>query len=209
MLEDKGCPAQLSIKYNNKSNRATVFLRLLLALPILTILILLLEAHLAQSNNANTNVMQIGGGFLFFPIMLMIVFRQKYPKWWFDWICELVKFSCRIAAYMMMLTDKYPSTDKEQDVKISLKYPNVKEDLNRYLPLIKWLLAIPHFLILSVLGVAVLLLLPIVWLIILMIGRMPKKLFNFLVGLMRYSLRISAYSVLLITDKYPSFSWKE
>ncbi|CAC9627849.1 POSSIBLE TRANSMEMBRANE PROTEIN [uncultured Gammaproteobacteria bacterium] len=209
MLEDKGCPAQLSIKYNNKSNRATVFLRLLLALPILTILILLLEAHLAQSNNANTNVMQIGGGFLFFPIMLMIVFRQKYPKWWFDWICELVKFSCRIAAYMMMLTDKYPSTDKEQDVKISLKYPNVKEDLNRYLPLIKWLLAIPHFLILSVLGVAVLLLLPIVWLIILMIGRMPKKLFNFLVGLMRYSLRVSAYSVLLITDKYPSFSWKE
>ncbi len=209
MLEDKGCPAQLSIKYNNKSNRATVFLRLLLALPILTILILLLEAHLAQSNNANTNVMQIGGGFLFFPIMLMIVFRQKYPKWWFDWICELVKFSCRIAAYMMMLTDKYPSTDKEQDVKISLKYPNVKEDLNRYLPLIKWLLAIPHFLILSVLGVVVLLLSPIVWLIILMIGRMPKKLFNFLVGLMRYSLRISAYSVLLITDKYPSFSWKE
>ncbi|CAC9584345.1 POSSIBLE TRANSMEMBRANE PROTEIN [uncultured Gammaproteobacteria bacterium] len=209
MLEDKGCPAQLSIKYNNKSNRATVFLRLLLALPILTILILLLEAHLAQSNNANTNVMQIGGGFLFFPIMLMIVFRQKYPKWWFDWIYELVKFSCRIAAYMMMLTDKYPSTDKEQDVKISLKYPNVKEDLNRYLPLIKWLLAIPHFLILSVLGVAVLLLLPIVWLIILMIGRMPKKLFNFLVGLMRYSLRVSAYSVLLITDKYPSFSWKE
>lgn len=127
MLEDKGCPAQLSIKYNNKSNRATVFLRLLLALPILTILILLLEAHLAQSNNANTNVMQIGGGFLFFPIMLMIVFRQKYPKWWFDWICELVKFSCRIAAYMMMLTDNYPSTDEEQDVKISLKYPNVKE----------------------------------------------------------------------------------
>ncbi|CAB5503390.1 hypothetical protein AZO1586I_2285 [Bathymodiolus thermophilus thioautotrophic gill symbiont] len=209
MLEDKGCPAQLSIKYNNKSNRATVFLRLLLALPILTILILLLEAHLAQSNNANTNVMQIGGGFLFFPIMLMIVFRQKYPKWWFDWICELVKFSCRIAAYMMMLTDNYPSTDEEQDVKISLKYPNVKEDLNRYLPLIKWLLAMPHFLMLSVLGVAVLLLLPIVWLIILMIGRMPKKLFNFLVGLMRYSLRVSAYSVLLITDKYPSFSWKE
>jgi hypothetical protein len=206
MLEDKNYPAQLSIKYNNKSNRVTVFFRLFLVLPILIIFILLLGL-LVQDNDSNA--VQIGGGFLFFPIMLMIVFRQKYPKWWFDWVYELTKFVNRVSAYMMLLTDKYPSTDEEQDVEVSLEYPNVKEDLNRYLPLIKWLLAIPHLLIMIIFLVLWLLLSPIVWLIVLIMGKMPEKLFNFLVGFLRYVLRVGAYSILLITDKYPSFNWEE
>ena len=206
MPEDKNYPAKLSIKYNDKSNRITVFFRLLLILPIAIIFVLLLGL-LVQDNNSNS--IQIGGGLLFIPIMLMIVFRQKYPKWWFDWVYELTKFMYRIGAYAMLLTDKYPSTDENQDIQINLEYLNVKEDLNRYLPLIKWLLAIPHLLIIIIFYALWLLLSPIIWVTVLVMGKMPEKLFNFLVGWNRYTLRVSAYTVLLTTDQYPPFNWKE
>lgn len=209
MLEDKKPLAQLNIKYSDKSNRVTIFFRLFLAIPVIIIFLLLSDYSVSIHTGEFYFAMQFGAGFLFLPIMLTIVFRQKYPKWWFDWVYELVKFSNRIAAYTMMLTDKYPSTDEEQDVQINLEYPNAKEDLNRYFPLIKWLLAIPHFLILLTFWVIGFLLSPIVWLTVLIMGKMPEKLFIFLVGFMRYNLRVTAYSVLLITDEYPSFNWQE
>lgn len=206
LKNNKDYPAQLSIKYNGESNRVTVFFRLLLVLPISIICIFLLGLLI---QNSNSNAIEIGGGSLFLPIMLMIVIRQKYPKWWFDWVYELTKFSYRVSAYAMLLTDKYPSTDEEQDVAIILQYPNVKEGLNRYMPLIKWLLAIPHLLILIILWMVAILLSPIVWLTVLIMGKMPEKLFSFFVGFLRYGLRVGAYSTLLITDKYPPFNWEE
>ncbi|KAA0444609.1 MAG: DUF4389 domain-containing protein [Candidatus Thioglobus sp.] len=211
MAENTNYPAQLSIKYNDKSNRITVFFRLLLILPIAIILVFLAgtmnEIYDPHTLNISDTINIFG--LLFFPIMLMIVFRQKYPKWWFDWIYELTKFSNRVWAYLMLLTDKYPATDDEQDVQIILEYPDAKNDLNRYLPLVKWLLAIPHILILIIFGIIAVLLSPIIWLIVLIIGKMPEQLFELFSGYMRYNLRVSAYAFLLITDKYPSFNWKK
>ncbi len=127
--------------------------------------------------DSQSSAIQIGGSILFFPLVIMIVVRQKYPKWWFNWMYELTMFTYRISAYSMLLTDKYPSIDEEQDIELTLKYPNAKEELNRYLPLIKWLLALPHLLILSVLGLLLGLLSPVVWVIVLVMGKMPEKLF--------------------------------
>ena len=206
MSEHMNYPVRLNIKYNDKSNRITVFFRLFLAMPI-AIILALLSGILIDSNDSNTIL--IGGGFLFLPIMLTIVIRKKYPKWWFDWVYELTKFSYRVSAYMMLLTDKYPSTDEDQDIELILEYPNVKEDLDCYLPLIKWFLAIPHLLILVITSVLVILLLPVVWLLVLIMGRMPKGLFDIIVDWHRYTLRIGAYAFLLTTDQYPSFNWKE
>ncbi|NYT27503.1 MAG: DUF4389 domain-containing protein [Candidatus Thiodubiliella endoseptemdiera] len=205
MSDNTNYPAQLNIKYNDSSNRVTVFFRLLLVIPA-ALIIALLSGFLVEGNNSNA--LQVGGGFLFLPIMLMIVVRGKYPKWWFDWVCELSKLSYRILAYSMLLTDKYPSVDEEQDIGLVLKYPDVKKELNRYLPLIKWLLAAPHFLILIVIYAAIFVLSPVIWLTVLIMGKMPETLFNFLVGFLRYNFRVSAYAILLITDKYPPFNGK-
>lgn len=203
MSENTNYPVQLNIKYNDSSNRVTVFFRLLLIIPV-ALIIALLVGFLVKGDDSNA--LSIGGGSLFLPIMLMIVVRGKYPKWWFNWVYELSKFSCRISAYAMLLTDKYPSIDEEQDIELVLEYPNVQEDLDRYLPLIKWLLAAPHLLILIAIHIAIFVLSPIIWLTVLIMGKMPEKLFNFLVGFLRYNFRVSAYAILLITDKYPPFN---
>jgi len=146
------------------------------------------------------------GGILFLATLLMILFRQKYPKWWFDWNIALVKFANRVGAYMGLLTDVYPSTDEEQSVHIEIPYPDVRKDLNRWLPLVKWLLAIPHYIILFFLWIAAVVSVVIAWFAILFTGRYPKGFFDFVVGVARWSLRVVAYAVLLTTDRYPLFS---
>jgi len=146
------------------------------------------------------------GGTLFLPILLMILFRQKYPKWWFDWNVALIKFSNRVGAYVSLLTDVYPSTDEEQSVHIQIPYPDVPKDLNRWLPLVKWFLAIPHYIVLACLGIAAIVCVVIAWFAILFTGRYPKGLFDFVVGVARWSLRVAAYAYLLTTDRYPLFS---
>ena len=145
------------------------------------------------------------GGVIFLALVLMILFQQKYPRWWFDWNAALTKFSYRVIAYMGLLRDEYPSTDEEQAVHIKLKYPDVKKDLNRWLPLVKWLLAIPHFIILAFMFLAAMVCVIIAWFAILFTGRYPVGLFNFVTGVLRWSLRVSAYASLLITDRYPPF----
>ena len=79
----------------------------------------------------------------------MIVFRQKYPRWWFDWNLELLRFSNRVGVYFALMDDRYPSTDEQQYVQLDFPYPDAERDLNRWLPLVKWLLAIPHYIVLS------------------------------------------------------------
>ena len=147
-----------------------------------------------------------GGGILFLATLLMILFRQKYPRWWFDWNVALIKLSTRVSTYIGLLTDVYPSTDEEQAVHIEIPYPDVPKDLNRWLPLVKWFLAIPHYIILAFLGIAAFVCVVIAWFAILFTTRYPRGLFDFVVGVYRWSLRVAAYAFLLTTDQYPLFS---
>jgi Domain of unknown function (DUF4389) len=145
------------------------------------------------------------GGILFVPALLMILFREKYPRWWFDWNRELLRFSNRVASYLLLLDDRYPSTDEEQYVRLDLSYPNVPNELNRWLPLVKWLLAIPHYVVLIVLHLGVFFAVIGVWFAILFTGRYPRGIFDFVVGVMRWTNRVGAYAFVLVTDRYPPF----
>ena len=199
-------PANLKVDYPERNlNRLTSFFRLIWVIPIAIVLIFLIGT--SGDNNTKKEVMVIGGiGFTFLPLVLMILFRQKYPKWWFDWNLALAKFSNRVGAYIALLRDEYPSTDEEQSVHIDLAYPDVKTQLMRGMPLIKWFLAIPHYIVLAFLAVAAFVCIVIAWFAILFTGKYPKGLFNFVVGVMRWGFRVEAYVVLLVTDKYPPFS---
>jgi hypothetical protein len=160
-------------------------------------------------DEAGATVRETSGGIatgLFVATVLMIVFRQRYPRWWFDFARELTRFSARVGAYVALLTDQYPSTVDEQSVHLEVDYPDAKQDLNRWLPLVKWLLAIPHYLILIVLSVGAFFAVVIAWFAILFTRRYPRGPFDFVVGVGRWGLRVEAYAVLLVTDRYPPFS---
>jgi hypothetical protein len=144
------------------------------------------------------------GGIIFLATVLMLLFRQKYPRWWFDWNVELMRFSTRVSAYLALLRDEYPSTDEQQAVYIDIPYPDAR-DLNRWLPLVKWFLAIPHYIVLAFLVVGVIVAVIIAWFAILFTGRYPRPLFDFVVGVFRWWLRVAAYAMLLTTDRYPPF----
>jgi hypothetical protein len=199
-------PASLSIDYAEQSDKLKVFFRLLLAIPILIILGMLAGSqHYSEgTRTAAKDVVTVG--FVVGPTILMLLFRGKYPKWWYDWNLALTRFSTRVAAYVLLLRDEYPSTDEEQAVHIEVPYPDAAKELSRGLPLIKWLLALPHLIILYFLWIGVLVLTVVVWVLILVNGRYPRDLFDFVVGVMRWSLRVSAYATLLTTDVYPPFS---
>jgi hypothetical protein len=200
-------PATLSIDYPDRPlNKLTTFFRLFTIIPI-AIVLALISGGIGQYT-VNNVVYSWGGtgGLIFLALVLMILFRQKYPKWWFDWNLALTRFSYRFSTYLALLRDEYPSTDEEQSVHLDLIYPDVPRDLNRALPLVKWFLAIPHFFVLIFLGFAALVCVIISWFAILFTGRYPKTFFDFVVGVSRWGLRVSAYAILLITDRYPPFS---
>jgi len=210
MAAQEEYPARLDIDYPGKLDRVTTFFRLLWSIPILIILTLLTSTgSQTYVNSSGQQVSSSGGGIvlgLIAATTLMILFRQRYPRWWFDFSLQLHRFSTRVGAYLFLLTDKYPSSEDEQNVHLDLDYPNVKQDLNRWLPLVKWFLAIPHYFVLLVLITAAILATIIAWFAILFTGRYPKSLFDFVVGVGRWNLRVNAYAFLLITDKYPPFS---
>lgn len=212
-IKPKSYPVTFEIEYpRQKRERLTVFFRLFWALPIVIILSLLTATGgESYMNEAGKEISVNGGGIvmgMFAATGLMILFRQRYPRWWFDFILELNRFSTRVGAYFLLLTDRYPSTVEQQSVKMDIIYPEVKADLNRWLPLVKWLLALPHYFVLFVLAIGVLLATIIAWFGILFTGRYPKQLFDFVVGVGRWDLRVSAYAFLLTTDQYPPFSLK-
>ena len=183
-------PVQLDVEYpEDPRNRLTTLFRLILMIPIVILSILV----------------ALGAGFLSFATLLMILFRKKYPRWWFDFNLELFRFSTRVNAYILLLRDEYPSTDDDQAVSLEIAYPDAEGQLNRFMPLIKWLLAIPHYIVLYVLGICSLVVSVIAWFAILIVGRYPSGLFNFSVGVMRWDSRVNAYMVLLTTDRYPPF----
>ncbi|OGN97676.1 MAG: hypothetical protein A2Z77_04750 [Chloroflexi bacterium RBG_13_51_36] len=199
-------PATLAIDYPDRPlNRLTTFFRMFTLIPI-AIILALVSGAVFGSRMHNWYGLFAAGGILFLATLLMILFRQKYPRWWFDWNIALVKFSTRVGAYIGLLTDVYPSTDEEQSVHIEIPYPDVPKDLNRWLPLGKWLFALPHYLILAVLTVGAIVCVVIAWFAILFTGRYPRGLFDFVVGVGRWGLRVGAYAFLLTTDRYPLFS---
>ncbi|HJW88907.1 MAG TPA: DUF4389 domain-containing protein [Dehalococcoidia bacterium] len=200
-------PASLSIDYPDRElNRLTTFFRLITAIPILVIWGLLIGTSAGQDGGDSVRYQYAAGGVVFLPIILMLLFRQKYPRWWFDWNLALVKFGTRVFAYLFLLRDEYPSTDEDQAVHIEVPYPDARRDLNRWLPLVKWLLAIPHYVVLGFLAIAALVCVVLAWFAILFTGRYPRSLFDFVVGLSRWCLRVAAYAFLLTTDRYPPFS---
>ena len=200
-------PMSLSVDYPERLNRLTTFFRIFTAIPIVIILILLVGSNGTQGGATGDWSWQYAtAGLVVLPIILMLLFRQKYPKWWFDWNVALIKFSTRVEAYLALLRDEYPSTDENQAVHIEIPYPDAKNELNRWLPLVKWFLAIPHYIVLFFLGIAAIVSIVIAWFAILFTGRYPKGLFDFVVGVFRWCLRVAAYAFLLTTDRYPPFS---
>ncbi|HSJ35843.1 MAG TPA: DUF4389 domain-containing protein [Acidimicrobiia bacterium] len=203
-------PARLDIDYPAKLDRLTTFFRIIWVLPILVILTLInATGNETVVTETGEEMVRSGGGIgvgLFIATMLMIVVRERYPRWWFDFARELARFSARVGAYLALLTDRYPSTVDEQDVHLDLDYPEVQPDLNRWLPLVKWFLAIPHYLVLAVLAIGAVFAIIIAWFAIVLTGRFPRSLFDYLVGVGRWSLRVQAYAFLLITDRYPPFT---
>lgn len=199
-----GYPATLDIDHPDRElDRLTTFFRPLAAIPIVIILGLVTRSTV-RAESANYAVGS--GGIVFLATVLMLVFRRKYPRWWFDWNLALVRFGTRVAAYLALLRDEYPSTDEEQAVHIEIPYPDAGRELNRWLPLVKWFLAIPHYLALACLAVAVVACVIVAWFAILFTGRYPRPLFDFVVGVFRWWLRVAAYAALLTTDRYPPFS---
>jgi len=200
-------PATLTIDYPDRAlNRLTTFFRIFTLIPIAIILVLVSNGSFDWSRMHGWDWHYAAGGILFLATLLMILFRQKYPRWWFDWNVALVKFGTRVGAYIGLLTDVYPSTDEEQAVHIEIPYPDVPKDLNQWLPLVKWFLAIPHYIVLACLAVAAIVCVVIAWFAILFTSRYPRGLFDFVVGVSRWSLRVAAYAFLLTTDRYPLFS---
>jgi hypothetical protein len=182
-------PVQFSVDYPDRPlNRLTTAFRVFTAIPILVVLIAM-EAAV-----------------LFLPVLLLVLFRQKYPQWWFDWNLNYQRFTNRVAIYMLLMDDRYPSTDEQQAVQLDYVFPDAKRDLNRWLPLVKWLLAIPHVIVLLVLSVGVLFAVIAAWFVVLFTGRYPRGLFDFIEGVLRWSNRVVGYAFVLVTDRYPPFS---
>jgi hypothetical protein len=199
-------PVTFSVDYPERElNRLTTGLRLILAIPILIVLAALGGEGAHYGNQQSWAFGGGAGGLLFLAPLLMILFRQKYPRWWFDWNLELLRFENRVCVYLALMDDRYPSTDERQSVQLELLYPDAERDLNRWLPLVKWLLAIPHFILLVFLWLAAVVAVIIAWFAILFTGRYPRGLFDFVLGVLRWGNRVVAYAFILVTDEYPPF----
>lgn len=199
-------PIQFSVDYPDRPlDRWMTLLRPIVAIPILVVLGTVTGATWAW-NSENREVIAGAGGLLLAGPLLMILYRQKYPKWWFDWNLELQRFGNRVIAYLALMDDHYPATDDQQAVHLDYRYPDVKRDLNRWMPLVKWLLAIPHYLILVVLDIAAVFAVFAAWVAILFTGRYPRELFEFVEGVLRWNNRVIGYAFTLVTDEYPPFS---
>lgn len=205
-MEPVAYPIQFSIDYPDRAlDRLTSFFRIFAAIPIIIVLSSVSGSSWQWSSGEGKTAVAGAGGLLFLGPLLMIVARQKYPRWWFDWNLEFQRFSNRVAAYLALTNDAYPSTDDHQSVHLDYVYPDVPRDLNRWLPLVKWLLAFPHYFVLIVLDIAALFAVVIAWFAILFTARYPQGLFRFVEGVFRWNNRVVGYAFTLVTDKYPPF----
>ena len=206
-------PARLTVDYPERLDRLTTLLRIIWVIPIAIVLAIVSGAGASTTTtttSGGTQTVQTAGmtisASLSFATALMLIFRRRYPRWWFDFQLALARFSYRVGSYIALLRDEYPSTEDEQAVHLELDYPDAMGDLNRWLPIVKWLLAIPHYIVLVFLVLFAFIAIVVAWFAILVTGRYPRALFDFVVGVGRWGLRVQAYAFLLITDRYPPFS---
>ena len=198
----------LSIEYPDRElNRLTTAFRIFTVIPVLVVLASIggYTGQYGTGGGESVTIAVGGTGLLFLPPLLMIVFRQKYPRWWFDWNLELLRFTNRVAAYVGLMNDRYPSTDEQQYVTLDMPYPDARQNLNRWLPLVKWVLAIPHAIVLAFLYVGAVFVVIAAWFAILFTGRYPRGLFDFVEGVLRWHNRVVAYAFVLVIDEYPPF----
>jgi len=206
-MEQAVYPVRFSVDYPDRPlNRLTTFFRLVVAVPILIVLAVVSGTNWEWSSGQRSFALASAGGLLFAAPLLLIVFRQKYPRWWFDWNLELQRFTTRVGVYLALMDDRYPSTDEEQSVHLTYTYPDARQDLNRWLPLVKWLLAIPHYVVLLFLVIASIVVVIVAWFAILFTGRYPRGMFDFVEGVIRWGNRVTGYAFTLVTDRYPPFS---
>jgi hypothetical protein len=206
-MDGTSYPVSFSVDYPDRAlNRMTSFFRIFTVIPIAIVLGTVAGGTWEWSYpNGTTGVAAGAGGLLFFAPMFMIVFRRKYPRWWFDWNIELQRFINRVWAYLALMDDRYPSTDEHQSVHLDYSYPDVAENLNRWLPLVKWILAAPHVIALIVLDIAAFVMAIVAWFAILFTGRYPRRVFDFEEGVLRWHNRVIGYAITLVTDRYPPF----
>ena len=203
---DETYPLTYSVDYPDRElNRLTTFFRIFTIIPIAIVLGAVAHASYGGWNDQGTTYAAAGGLLIAGPL-LMILFRKKYPRWWFDWNRELLRFSNRVAIYLALLNDQYPSTDEQQSLHLEIAYPDAARELNRWLPLVKWFLAIPHYVVLFFLYIGAFFAVIFAWFAILFTGRYPRSIFDFVVGVARWHNRVTAYALILVTDKYPPFS---
>lgn len=200
---------RFNVDYPQQLDRLRTAFRIFWLIPIVIVLGTISTGALVSDAGDILSGVAVGGGLIVGGPLLMIVFQRKYPRWWFDWNLEMTRFTSRIGASFALLTDDYPSTDEQQAVHIEIDYPDVERDLNRWLPLVKWLLAVPHYVVLLFLGVAEFVVVVFAWFAILFTGRYPRGLFDFVVGVGRWQNRVVAYALLMVTDEYPPFSLDE
>jgi len=207
-MADGTYPLTFSVDYPDRDlNRVSTGFRIFAAIPILILLATLTGSGFARFGGGFDRFAAVGAGVLFIPTLLMILFRRKYPRWWYDWNLQITRFANRVYVYLALMDDRYPSTDEQQSVRLDFAYPDAERDLNRWLPLVKWFLAIPHYIVLAVLWVLVFFCVVIAWFAILFTGRYPEGLFNIVESVLRWGNRVNAYAFLLITDDYPPFSF--
>jgi hypothetical protein len=198
-------PVRFDVDYPDRPlDRVSTAFRAVTSIPILAVLAVV-SGGLWQLSDDPDSAIAAAGGLLFLGPLLMIVFRRRYPRWWFDFNLELQRFTNRVWAYLTLLDDRYPSTTDTQSVHLEYPYPNVERDLNRWLPLVKWALAVPHYLALLVLNAVGVLAVIAAWFAILVTGRYPRHLFDFVVGVLRWNNRVIGYAGTLVTDQYPPF----
>ena len=200
-------PLTFSVDHPDRAlNRLSTAFRLILIIPIAVLLSTLEGGSFAlNAGNESANYAVGGIGVLVLPVLLMLLFRRKYPRWWYDWNLQLTRFSNRVSVYLALMDDRYPSTDEEQSVHLDVPYPDAGRELSRGLPLVKWLLAIPHYIVLIPLGIGAIVATILAWFAILFTGRYPRSLFTYVEGVLRWSNRVAAYAFLLVTDRYPPF----
>ena len=203
-------PVRFSVEYPDRPlDRLTTAFRIFTVIPIAVVLASIggyTSSGGYDDGDTATTIVIGGTGLLFLPPLLMIVFREKYPRWWFDWNLELLRFSNRVGTYVALMNDRYPSTDERQWVRLDYPYPDAKGELNRWLPLVKWFLAIPHYIVLFFLYLVLIIMVIGAWFAILFTGRYPRGVFDFVEGVIRWHNRVVCYALILVTDRYPPFS---
>lgn len=200
-------PVSFAVDYPDRElDRLSTAFRVFTVIPIAIVLGTIGGYSAGGGVGDSGSTIVLGGtGLLFLPPLLMVVFREKYPRWWFDWNLELLRFTNRVGVYLTLMNDRYPSTDEQQSVHLDFDYPDARQDLNRWLPLVKWLLAVPHYVALAFLYIGVVFVVIATWFAILLGGRYPRALFDYVEGVIRWHNRVVGYAFILVTDRYPPF----